>query len=85
VKRVKTKFFSPAPICGAFSLATATNRNDIHMLADLRGKRLAMVKNIGVESMVRQRYPEIEIVHVGNESQLLSTVLEGKRMPRWVF
>ncbi|XSB54387.1 transporter substrate-binding domain-containing protein [Enterobacter ludwigii] len=62
----------------AFSLATATNRNDIHMLADLRGKRLAMVKNIGVESMVRQRYPEIEIVHVGNESQLLSTVLEGK-------
>src|SRR5690606_25907714 len=23
-------------------------------------------------------YPEIEIVHVGNESQLLSTVLEGK-------
>ncbi|MFH5069613.1 transporter substrate-binding domain-containing protein [Enterobacter cloacae complex sp. 2024EL-00215] len=62
----------------AFSLATAANRHDIHMLADLRGKRLAMVKNIGVESMVRQRYPEIEIVHVGNESQLLSTVLEGK-------
>jgi two-component system sensor histidine kinase EvgS len=55
------------------------------MLADLRGKRLAMVKNIGVESMVRQRYPEIEIVHVGNESQLLSTVLEGKRTPPWVF
>lgn len=62
----------------AFALATSTSRNDIHMLADLRGKRLAMVKNIGVESMIRQRYPEIEIVPVGNESQLLSTIIDGK-------
>jgi hypothetical protein len=32
------------------------------MLADLRGAA-GNGKNIGVESMVRQRYPEIEIVH----------------------
>lgn len=61
----------------AFSLATSTSRNDIHTLADLRGKRLALVKNIGIEQMLRDRYPEIKIVHVGNESQLLSSVTSG--------
>lgn len=61
----------------AFSLATSTSRSDIHTLADLRGKRLALVKNIGIEKMLRDRYPEIKIVHVGNESQLLSSVTNG--------
>lgn len=61
----------------AFALATSTSRNDINTLADLRGKRLALVKNIGVEQQVRERYPEIKIVHVGNESQLLASVTNG--------
>ena len=43
----------------------------------LRGKRLALVKNIGVEQQVRERYPEIKIVHVGNESQLLASITNG--------
>ncbi|MCU6427933.1 transporter substrate-binding domain-containing protein [Enterobacter sichuanensis] len=61
----------------AFSLTTSTSRNDIHTLADLRGKRLAVVKDIAVEQWVRERYPEIKIVHVGNESQLLASITEG--------
>lgn len=61
----------------AFALTTSTSRNDIHTLADLRGKRLALVKNIGMEKWVRDRYPEIKIVHVGNETQLLSSVTRG--------
>lgn len=61
----------------AFALATSSSRNDINTLADLRGKRLALVKNIGVEQLVRERYPEIKIVHVGNESQLLASITNG--------
>lgn len=37
----------------------------------------AVVKDIAVEQWVRERYPEIKIVHVGNESQLLASITEG--------
>ncbi|MXP57135.1 transporter substrate-binding domain-containing protein [Pantoea sp. Taur] len=61
----------------AFALTVRSNNNDIHSLPDLRGQTLAMVKNTGVEAMVRARFPEITILPVENEKDLMQSVLDG--------
>lgn len=62
----------------AFALTVRNSNNDIRSLPDLRGKRLALVRGNTIESEVRARYPEITIVRVQNEAELLSSVASGK-------
>ncbi|MDI3438719.1 transporter substrate-binding domain-containing protein [Erwinia sp. V90_4] len=76
--RSKQILFTRPYLRSAFALAVRKDNNDIHSLPDLRGKRLALVHNTNVESLVRSRYPEINIVAVENESELLASVAKGR-------
>ncbi|WP_231853689.1 transporter substrate-binding domain-containing protein [Erwinia billingiae] len=77
-KRNQQLLFTRPYMRSAFALAVRKKDNSIHSLPDLRGKRLALVRDTGIEGMVRSRYPEIQLVMVENEAQLLSSVANGK-------
>lgn len=76
-ERRKHLLFTRPYLRSAFALTVRKNENDIRSLPDLRGKRLALVRDTEIESMVRTRYPDIKIAWVENESQLLSSVANG--------
>jgi two-component system sensor histidine kinase EvgS len=78
MQRARQILFTRPYLRSAFALTTRAERNDIHSLPDLRGKRLAMVRDTGVENQVRARYPEIAIVPVENETELMNSVAQGK-------
>ncbi|NUU65478.1 transporter substrate-binding domain-containing protein [Enterobacteriaceae bacterium BIT-l23] len=78
MQRAQQILFTRPYLSSAFALTTRADRNDIHSLPDLRGKRLAMVRDTGVENQVRARYPEIAIVPMENETELMNSVAQGK-------
>ncbi|QCT22721.1 transporter substrate-binding domain-containing protein [Jejubacter calystegiae] len=78
MQRAQQILFTRPYLRSAFALTTRADRNDIHSLPDLRGKRLAMVRDTGVENQVRARYPEITIVPYENATELMNSVLQGK-------
>lgn len=53
------------------------NTHDTH-LADLKGKKLAMVKGYVYDSKLRQQYPEINIVYLENMDAALQKVSSGE-------
>lgn len=77
MQRARQILFTRPYLRSAFALTTRVDRSDIHTLPDLRGKRLAMVKDTGIENQVRARYPEIAIVAVENETELMNSVVRG--------
>lgn len=76
-KRNHQVLFTRPYLRSGFALVTNTKRNDIKTLSDMRGKKLALVNNIGIEAMIRHRYPDVKIVTMGNETQLLKSVASG--------
>lgn len=77
-QRSQQLLFTRPYLRSAFALTVRKNVNDIHSLPDLRGKRLALVRNTGILQMVKTRYPEIQLVIVENEQELLSRVASGQ-------
>ncbi len=53
-------------------------RNDIKSLADLQGKKLAIVKGYATIEMVRELFPDIQIVETLGLNDSINRVLSGK-------
>lgn len=77
-QREQQLLFTRPYLRSAFALTVRKKENAIHSLPDLRGRRLALVRHSGIEEMVKARYPEIQLVTVENEEELLSKVASGQ-------
>lgn len=77
-QREQQILFTRPYLRSTFALTTRVGNNELLSLPDLRGKRLAMVANTSIESMVHARYPEITIVPVQNIMEMMSIVEQGK-------
>jgi len=62
----------------AFALITAKGDQSIHLLSDLRGKRLAVIKQAVLTDYIRSRYPKINVVEFDNDEDLLNSVTDGR-------
>lgn len=77
-KRLEKVFFSQPYARSAFALITASDNNSVKQLADLRGKKLALVKQAALTGYISQNYPDIKIVEFNNDAELFGSVLKGK-------
>lgn len=76
--RSQQVLFTRPYLRSAFALAVRKNENSIHSLPDLRGKRLVVVRDSVMQEFVQRRYPEIKLIVVENEEELLSRVASGQ-------
>jgi len=62
----------------AFALITAQDNDSVKRLADLRGKRLALIRKAALGVLIAERYPEIKLVYYKNDADLFESVIDGK-------
>lgn len=77
-ERTKQILFTRPYLRSAFALTVASKNKEIKSLPDLRGKTLALVKNSGIEGTIKARYPEIKILPLENETEIMDSVASGK-------
>lgn len=77
-ERLEEVLFSQPYARSAFALITTSDNNSVKQLADLRGKKLALVKQAALTGYISQHYPEIQIVEFNNDDELFGSVLQGK-------
>lgn len=76
--RRESMLFSYPYTRSAFALITASDNTTITHLADLRGKKLALVKQAALATEIAARYPTIKILYFDNDQDLFNSVLTGK-------
>jgi two-component system sensor histidine kinase EvgS len=62
----------------AFALITAPDNDSVKRLADLRGKRLALIRKAALGFSIAEHYPEIKLVYYNNDADLFESVIDGK-------
>ena len=78
VQRQKDMLFSFPYTRSAFALLTASHNQSVSSLSDLRGKRLALIKNAALAGMIKERYPEIKVQFYDNDAALYGSVVSGE-------
>ena len=59
-------------------LVLPENNKQVTQLADISGKKLAMVKGYVYESKLKKEYPDIKIIHSTNMDKAITMVSEGQ-------
>lgn len=70
--------FTRQYITSPFALLTHKETEKIQHLADLRGKKLALIRGTSVADMVQKNYPNINIYWVESDKALLDSVAKRK-------
>lgn len=77
-KRTQFMDFTKSYIQSPAVLVLPENNKLDTQLADMSGKKLAMVKGYVYESKLHKQYPDIKIIHSSNMDDALSMVSQGK-------
>ncbi|MCJ1887886.1 transporter substrate-binding domain-containing protein [Pseudomonas sp. LA21] len=70
--------FTRPYMTASFVVVVAKNAEWFHSLADLRGRRVAVPKGSVLESFMRERHPEVQLVLVENNVDDLPMISEGR-------
>lgn len=76
--RRQQMLFSNPFIRTAFALVTAKDNENVMRLTDLRGKKLALVREAALTHEISIRYPEIQQVIFDNDEDMFNAVASGK-------
>lgn len=76
-ERQKSMDFTVPYTRSAFALITAANNQSIQQLADMRGKKLALVRHAALDDYIRQHYPDINITYFDSDKALYDSVASG--------